>query len=283
MQNVTCIELKIDGDVLDEEAFLAMAEGLQSIGCAEEIDVDTGAEQHIAWFDVAADEKKQMAQLHAAVATLGAQAEQWSIAVLNDDWATAWQKNWVAMPVGKTLCVRPSFCDTIAEREVDIILEPGMAFGTGTHPTTFLCLEAIETYCAQQAPQSLLDMGSGSGLLAIAAGKLGALDIHAVDFDPLSVSASAENAEINGVSLTATLGDTPPARQFELVVANILAGPLLEMAESLSQAVASHLILSGLLSTQVAGIIVTYEAQGLHHHSTQHKEEWSVVEFKRLA
>ena len=283
MQNVTCIELKVDGDLLDEEAFLAMAEGLQAIGCAEETDIDTGAEVRIAWFDVAADEKAQMTQLQAAVATLNPAPEQLSIEVLNDDWATAWQKNWVAMPVGKTLCVRPSFCEAIPEREVDIILEPGMAFGTGTHPTTFLCLEAIEHYCANQAPTSLLDMGSGSGLLAIAAGKLGALDIHAVDFDPLSVSASAENAEVNGVKLTATLGDTPPARQFELVVANILAGPLLEMAEPLSKAVASNLILSGLLTTQVDGIIQAYEAQGLRHHSTQNKEEWSVVEFKRLA
>lgn len=281
MQNVTCIELKLNGDCIEEAAFLAWSQSLAAIGSAEETDADSGDETRIAWFDIESDQQAQLKRLHAAVAALGAQSTQYSIAVLNDDWATAWQKNWKSMSVGQSMCVRPSFCPPMPERAIDIVLEPGMAFGTGTHPTTFLCLEAIEIYCLQHPPASMLDMGAGSGLLAIAAAKLGAKDIHAVDFDPISVKASAENAEMNGVKLSASLGDTPPRRTFELVVANILAGPLLDMAKPLADAVASHLILSGLLTTQVDAIIQAYQAAGLRHASTQSKEEWSAVEFRR--
>ena len=216
-----------------------------------------------------------------AAKVLGAKEGQFSVTTLNDDWETAWQKNWVAMPIGQSLCVRPSFCDALPDRAIDVVLDPGMAFGTGTHPTTFLCLEAIENYCLQHPPQSLLDMGAGSGLLAIAAGKMGAKDIHAVDYDPISVEASDVNAAINDVELISSLGDTPPERKFELVVANILAGPLLDMSDKLAASTATHLILSGLLTTQVPSIIQAYEQAGLSHKKTSTKNEWAAVEFIR--
>jgi len=282
MQAITCLELRINGKAVDEAQFSHLAESLHSLGTSVETDYDSKEETHIAWFalndDISIEE--QRAGLAAGALLIGAKPNQVNITLLGDDWETAWQKYWKAMPVGKKLWVRPSFCDAPNDDRIDIVLDPGMAFGTGTHPTTFLCLEAIERYCLKDAPKSVLDMGSGSGLLAITAGKLGAQDIHAIDYDPISVEASEVNANINHISLTSTLGDTPPARSFELVVANILAGPLLGMAEALIPCVGKHLILSGLLKEQVALNIRTYEGLGLTHVATHIMGDWASVEYK---
>ncbi len=281
MQNVTCVELRIDANAVNSDAFEQLKQTFAALGGSEETSPDGSQSERIAWFEVAEDSQQQMLRLQTAAMVLGAQEGQFSIRTLNDDWETAWQKNWTAMPIGRSLCVRPSFCDALPDRAIDVVLDPGMAFGTGTHPTTFLCLEAIESYCLNQPPQSLLDMGAGSGLLAIAAGKMGAKDIHAIDYDPISVEATEVNAAINHVELISSLGDTPPKRQFELVVANILAGPLLDMAENLANCVGTHLILSGLLIEQVPAIIKAYEKAGLKHQQTLTKQEWAAVEFTR--
>jgi len=281
MQAITCLELKIDGNAISEECFLQLAESQNTLGTSLETDYDSKVETRIAWFNINEDIsiEEQRARLAGGALLLGAKPQQVTITLLGDDWATAWQKHWKAMPVGERLWVRPSFCDAPSDDRIDIVLDPGMAFGTGTHPTTYLCLEAIERYCLKQAPASVLDMGAGSGLLAIAAGKLGAQDIHAIDYDPISVEASHANAAINHIQLTSTLGDTPPARSFELVIANILAGPLLGMAEPLAQCVDKHLILSGLLASQVALNIRVYEDAGLQHHATHIMGDWASTEF----
>ncbi|MDX8383071.1 MAG: 50S ribosomal protein L11 methyltransferase [Ghiorsea sp.] len=280
MQNVTCVELKIAANAVAEEAFSQLMLTFNALGGAEETHVDSGDVQRIAWFELGSNPEEQYARLSTAARVLGAQTDDFCITTLNDDWETAWQKNWQAMPVGKNMCVRPSFCPALADRSVDIVLDPGMAFGTGTHPTTYLCLEAVERYCTAHATSGVLDMGAGSGLLAIAAGKFAATDIHAIDYDPISVEASQVNARINGIALTATLDDTPPSRQFDLVVANILAGPLHDMAEQLTACVGKHLILSGLLIEQTPAIIESYEKAGLQHIATHPMQEWAAVEFK---
>jgi len=281
MQATTCLELRIDGNAVSETAFAQLSESQNTLGTSIETDYDSKVETHVAWFSLS-DEfclEEQRARLAAGALLIGAVPAQVKITLLGDDWETAWQKHWKAMPVGKTLWVRPSFCDAPTDNRVDIVLDPGMAFGTGTHPTTYLCLEAIERYCLQHAPKSVLDMGAGSGLLAIVAGKLGATDIHAIDYDPISVEACKVNADINHVELTSTLGDTPPTRTFELVIANILAGPLLGMVETLTKCVGKRLVLSGLLTSQVALNIRTYEAEGLCHAQTHIMGDWACVEF----
>jgi ribosomal protein L11 methyltransferase len=281
MQATTCLELRIDGSAVSEAAFAQLSESQNTLGTSIETDYDTKIETYIAWFSLSEEFslEEQRARLAAGALLIGAVPEQVKITLLGDDWETAWQKYWKAMPVGEKLWVRPSFCDAPTDGRIDIVLDPGMAFGTGTHPTTYLCLEAIERYCLQYTPKSVLDMGAGSGLLAIVAGKLGAADIHAIDYDPISVEASLVNAKINHVELTSTLGDTPPARTFELVVANILAGPLLGMAETLVKCVGKRLILSGLLESQVALNIRSYEAEGLQHAQTHIMGDWACVEF----
>jgi ribosomal protein L11 methyltransferase len=160
------------------------------------------------------------------------------------------------------------------------VLDPGMAFGTGQHATTRLCLIAIERICEAAPPQSMLDMGAGSGLLAIAAGKLGARGIVAIDNDPVCVAACRTNAEINAVAMESRLGDTPPDRRFELVAANILAGPLIDMAPELARCIAGRLVLSGLLAEQAGAVTAAYTAEGLTHLRTDRLDEWASVELQ---
>ncbi|WP_038247255.1 50S ribosomal protein L11 methyltransferase [Ghiorsea bivora] len=281
MQNVTCVELRIPVKAIDEETFAQLKAAFMALGGSEESNVLTGEAAHVAWFEVSNNQQEQYLRLKTAAQVLGINEQDIHIATLNDDWATAWQDHWTAMPIGKSLCVRPSFCEVLPDRGVDVVLDPGQAFGTGTHPTTYLCLEAIEDYCLKQPPQSLLDMGAGSGLLAIAAGKMGAKNIVCIDYDPLSVEACEVNANINDVSLDSILGDTPPSHTFELVVANILFQPLLDMVQPLAASVEKHLILSGILDSQVEALITAYQNQGLTHACTRLKEEWAVVELIR--
>lgn len=283
MQDIRYIELRISGEAMDEDVFAQMAASQSCTGTALETDADSGAEQHVAWFETGEDAQEQRAQLAAAALLAGAKPAQVGLKMLGDDWETAWQAHWKPMPIGERLWVRPSFCDAPVDDRIDIVLDPGMAFGTGQHPTTCLCLRAIERYCESGAPQSLLDMGAGSGLLAIAAGKLGAKGIVAIDYDPISVEATAVNAEINGVVLQSLLGDTPPDQTFELVVANILAGPLIDMAQGLADCTQRHLILSGLLETQVDSIVQAYEAAGLQRLRVDVEGEWASVELVRAA
>jgi len=286
MQAGKCLELRMRATAMAEEAFTQLAEALQSLGMATETDADSGACEYIAWFgmevDGEADEARRRAQLTAAMLLAGLEAADFTLATLEQHgWETAWQKDWKAMPVGERLWVRPSFCEGPVDGRLDIVLDPGMAFGTGTHPTTRLCLEAVERICLRQPPATLLDMGAGSGLLAIAALKLGAASALAVDMEQDSVDACHANADINAVALDVLLADTPPQQQFDLVVANILAAPLVWMATELSACVADHLILSGLLTTQVDDVCSAYTAEGLVEVRRDSLEEWASVELVR--
>jgi len=282
MQASKCLELRIPAQAVCEEAFEALATGLQAIGQAEETDADTAFTERVAWFDISGHEKELRATIAAAALLQGVAAEQITLNTLaQQDWETAWQKDWRAMPVGKKLWVRPSFCSAPTDGRMDIVLDPGMAFGTGTHPTTQLCLEAVERICLENPPATLLDMGAGSGLLAIAALKLGAGAALAIDMEQDSVDACRINADINGVTLDAKLDDTPPQQQFELVVANILAAPLVWMAKELAACVSDRLILSGLLAEQVDDVAAAYIAEGLAEIRRDTQGEWASVELIR--
>jgi len=288
MQATKSLELRMPATYMDEAAFQAFAESLETLGIALETEAKSGESSHVAWFDidgesiVSGDESDKCAQIHAALRMMNIDTNRVNLIVLeNEGWETAWQKDWQAMPVGERLWVRPSFCDAPADDRIDIVLDPGMAFGTGTHPTTQLCLEAVERVCVAESPATVLDMGAGSGLLAIAALKLGAGSALAIDMEEESVDACKSNADMNSVSLQALLDDTPPNQQFELVVANILAAPLVWMVKELAPCVAHRLILSGLLTTQVDDVAVEYIAQGLIEVRRDSQGEWASVEFMR--
>ena len=170
-------------------------------------------------------------------------------------WEREWLKDFHAMQFGERLWIcpdgqRPDDADAII-----VDLDPGLAFGTGTHPTTAMCLQWLD----QHAPQghSVIDYGCGSGILAIAALKLGAAHVHGVDIDPQALLASRDNAERNHVSAALTLSlndhDLQPA---DLVIANILAGPLESLAPRLAELTKAngHIVLSGVLTEQAQAV-----------------------------
>jgi len=282
MQAVKSLELRIPSECIGEHEFNGLAKAMNSSGIAQETDVDSAATSYIAWFDVGHDEISTRAHICAAALLAGVAAEHIALSTLDStDWETAWQKDWKAISIGNRLRVRPSFCESPNDDRIDIVLDPGMAFGTGTHPTTQLCLQAIERICVEHCPENMLDMGAGSGILAITALKLGASSALAIDMEEESVEACQANAAINGVKLDTKLNDTPPEQAFDLVVANILAAPLVWMAKELAACVGDRLVLSGLLTSQLDDVVTAYIAEGLTESRRDSQGEWASVELKR--
>ncbi len=284
MQASKCLELKISTEAIEKAQFEQLATQFQTLGNAEETDIDSNSSYYIAWLPYE-DSNSIQNRVAAACKEAGIAPQNFTLKFLEpQNWETAWQKDWHGMAIGENLWVRPSFCDQNENGRIDIVLDPGMAFGTGTHPTTQLCLEAIERICKQpNMPKNLLDMGAGSGILAIAALKLGAEQAITIDMEEDSVAACNTNAAINGVVLQAVLDDTPPAQQFDLVVANILAAPLVWMAKELAPCVRNRLILSGLLAAQVDDVVAAYTAEGLQEVRRDQQQEWASVELIPIA
>lgn len=203
-----------------------------------------------------------------------------------EDWSESWKAHYQPVRIGKRLLIRPLWIDVrTAADDIEIALDPGMAFGTGTHPTTQLCLEALERL--MQPAQDVLDMGAGSGILAIAAAKLGARKVLALDIDPIAVEATAANARANGVSdrvmaeqgsLANILGS---ARRFDLVVVNILARVILQLVEQpLSQIVkpGGVVIFSGIIDTQLAEVEAALLQTGLRPQARRQQGDWVLIE-----
>ncbi len=177
-------------------------------------------------------------------------------------WEREWLKDFGPMQFGKRLWVLPG--DAAAPDDaVTLRLDPGLAFGTGTHPTTALCLEWLDGLDLDG--RTVLDYGCGSGILAIAACKLGAARAVAMDIDPQAVAATRANAAANDVAdrLEVVASDNAISGRFDVVVANILAGPLVELADSVTARLgrAGDLALSGILSEQVDDIVSAYAAR----------------------
>ncbi|MGA9033631.1 MAG: 50S ribosomal protein L11 methyltransferase [Sulfuricaulis sp.] len=173
----------------------------------------------------------------------------------DEDWAHSWMAHYKPLQVGKDLWVVPSWCTPPVPDAVNIILDPGLAFGTGDHPTTSLCLE----WLAEQTLTNkiILDYGCGSGILSIAALKLGANQAYAVDIDPQSLEVTRRNALHNGIhtGLNVMLPSELPADlQTDIVIANILFGTLIELAPDIKARVrpGGWLVLSGLLGNDQA-------------------------------
>jgi len=181
--------------------------------------------------------------------------------LLDRDWSSTWRETFHAMRFGARLWVVPTGELAPAVDAVTVHLDPGLAFGTGTHTTTALCLEWLDA----QPPvgQEVIDYGCGSGILAIAAGKLGARHVRAVDIDPQALLATRENAGRNGMEqdVEAMFPDALDARPAGLVIANILANPLVELTETLASHVSrdGQIVLTGILAEQAADVMKAYQ------------------------
>lgn len=192
------------------------------------------------------------------------------------DWEREWMDNFKPMQFGEKLWICPSWCDIPDPDAVNIMLDPGLAFGTGTHPTTSLCLQWLDGQ--DLSDKTVLDFGCGSGILGIAAIKLGAKRVIGVDIDPQALLATRENAKRNGCEedFELYLPEEQPDEPVDMVLANILAGPLRELRELISSQCHSggRLVLSGILESQAAEINELY-SEFFEMDEPAFKEEWS--------
>ena len=181
--------------------------------------------------------------------------------VAERDWVRATQAQFGPIRIADTMWIVPSWCEPVDATAINLALDPGLAFGTGSHPTTRLCLQWLAHEL--RGGESLLDYGCGSGILAIAAGRLGATPVVGTDIDPQALDASTANARRNRVEARFVAPDRLAAEEpapFDVVVANILANPLQILAPAIALRVkpAGRIVLSGILATQADPLIAVY-------------------------
>lgn len=210
-----------------------------------------------------------------------------------EDWAMAWKDFFNPVNCGETFKIFPPWLnDDEKNGTTHIVIEPKMAFGTGHHPTTSLCLATIGTLAKSGAikpGQSFLDLGTGSGILGIGLGKLGLKGIG-LDIDPLAIPCAVENAEINGVAdqfelAVGTIDSVGKEVRFDVVVANILSGPLIEMASDLLGHVApgGSLVLSGILADKQSDAVAeAYERRGIGTPQRFVEGEWVCLVWEKI-
>ena len=208
-----------------------------------------------------APEHEPAVLLAAAANELGlADAPSFSVREVEEqDWVRLTQSQFDPIPIGERIWVVPSWHDAPDPTALVLELDPGLAFGTGSHPTTRLCMEWLEQNVKQD--QSVLDYGCGSGILAILAKKCGANPVIGIDIDPQAVESARHNSERNRAEVTYGLPDDCPAGEFDIVVANILSNPLKLMASMLSSRVkpGGRIALSGILARQADEVARVYQ------------------------
>ena len=276
------LAVRVDRDAAE----LVLAELLElAPSGVEEIEVDEATIEYAVYG--AAGELPLLPDLEAAV---GPALVQVSTTEIADDWSERWREFHRPLVIAGSgsggqgsrpaLCVRPPW-EPETDARHDIVIDPGQAFGTGAHPTTALCLELLLELAP--ASGSMIDLGCGSGVLAILAVRLGFAPVLALDYDPLAVDATRENAQRNGISpdqlevrrLDLRDEQVPAA---ELVVANVLAPPLLQWAGA-QRALPPQLILSGLLATEADRISMAYANRGLTERERRVSGDWAALRF----
>jgi ribosomal protein L11 methyltransferase len=213
-----------------------------------------------------------------------------------EDWANNWKIHFKQSRIGRRLVIKPTW-EACAAQPDDVIIEldPGMAFGTGTHPTSRLCLETLERIFFREAPftdadasppSELLDVGTGSGILAIAAAKFGADRVTAIDIDPDAVAVAQQNLELNRVQGVVAVSAMPlgeVAGTFAVVVANILAEELVRMGSELVGKLKrdGFLVLSGILTEKEGIVLEGFARFPLVLVETTREAEWSCITYRR--
>ena len=204
---------------------------------------------------------------------------RWRV-IAEKNWHDAWRSHFKPQRIGRRFLVTPPWIHPKETRRHVIFIEPAMAFGTGTHETTRGCLEFIDELCAEAVPTKALDVGTGSGILAIALARLGVREVLALDNDLVAIEAAEENLRLNCMDGAVTLSATGLARvrrRFPLVVANIILETLVELAGPLSRCVGARgaLVLSGLLHDHVPAVVQRFPGFLLEQH--KQRKEWSTL------
>lgn len=273
--------------------------------CVENLDVDAFSPSEIAhsplttvkaYFNASDDMDAHLAEITGFLDDLSAANPGMSIGkpsvttVKSEDWSTSWKANFKPLRIGRRLLIVPSWEQAEAgPDDIVLSLDPGMAFGTGGHETTRLCLEQLETVLLSRPPApppSVLDLGTGSGILAMAAARLGAGRICAVDIDPEAVDVARENLAINELAERIECSATPLEAldgPFDVILANILAEELVRLATQLSARLAAGgvLILSGILAEKEAFVRSGFASQPLVHLETACQGEWVAMLYRK--
>lgn len=210
------------------------------------------------------------------------------ISIQEQDWANAWKEHFHVHRVSRRLVIVPSWRSYQAEPgDIELLLDPGMAFGTGLHPTTRLCLRAAEDLV--QAGMTVLDLGCGSGILAIAAARLGAADVRALDIEAVAVEVARENVSRNSVASLVRVeqGSLPaplsPPGSIDLVLANITIRALSELLGRIGEVLkpGGLAVLSGVLAEAAPKLIGQLEAEGWGHQGTEQEGDWVAIVARR--
>jgi ribosomal protein L11 methyltransferase len=225
--------------------------------------------------DLAQEVSQNLSKLHTHL--------QINISSLPDqDWERAWMEDFKPQRFGERLWVCPSWLTPPNPMDINLILDPGLAFGTGTHPTTQLCLTWLAK--ADLSHKIVIDYGCGSGILALAALKLGADLAQAVDIDPQALQATQSNAQVNQINEQQLIITSPDklTEKANLLIANILLTPLLQLKDRFKQLLHQQgtLIVSGILNEQVDSLIKAYQDDFIHQQ-TDNLADWSLLVFTR--
>jgi len=276
------------------EATEALTHFLFECGAGAVIEEDDGNEKIVrAGFDPASDPADLQGRLEAFLLRLAMLFDLPFCPVATwrqtpaGDWAESWKKGLAPVEIGRRLVIRPSWCEYAAgSGQTVLTLDPGLAFGTGHHETTFLCLEAIEAFFDKpgRASARVLDVGAGSGILALAAAALGEGPVLAVDNDPEVLPVAAENLRLNNLAHRVVLVASGPESvqgDFDLVLANLHQTVLLHLAPVLAARTApgGRLVLSGLLLPQVEEVARIYDQAGMVEVARKIKGEWAALTF----
>lgn len=204
--------------------------------------------------------------------------------VRREDWAESWKRHFHPLEIGRRLLVRPSWSRRKGRKgQAMLTLDPGLSFGTGQHPTTAFCLHETVRLRRPAATQSFLDVGTGSGILALSAAKLGYKPVRAIDFDPVSVQIARTNARVNGLErkIIFSCGDAAalalrPRRQFDVVCANLISNLLVTERRRIAAQVkpGGTLVLAGVLNTEFQQVKLAFEPLGLKLSISKKQYEW---------
>jgi ribosomal protein L11 methyltransferase len=253
-------------------------------GCENTLQEDNPPSLWAAVVDVSGSDKVVSA-IRAAMLAEGVKSVEDSI-LPEENWEENWKRHFKPRRVGKSIFVRPTWESVdIPAGAVEIVLDPGQAFGTGDHPTTRMCLELIEEFV--RPGDAVADIGCGSGILSVGARKLGAGRVLATDIDPLSVEVAKENAQLNGVefeavvstgasSLPSSRWPTPDSTQYDVVVSNIISATLIAIARDVSPVVrpGGHWIVSGIILANWEDVRAAAESAGFRLVRELEEGDW---------
>ncbi len=210
--------------------------------------------------------------------------------IVDPDWAERWKKYFKPLKIGRNIIIKPTWERyTPTSRDIVIDIDPGMAFGTGQHPSTRLCIIAIEDIALKNRSfekWSVLDIGCGTGILAICAAKIGAGSVAAVDLDPKAVEIAGTNASINGVADSVDIINRDASMcdgTFELITANLTASTLINLQPTITTLMkpGGYLVASGIIDRDAKNVERIFQSDGVTLHETKVEEEWICYVFKK--